>query len=512
MGTSEENKAKSKSEVLKLYLKISKQVGGKSPTIAELEEGGLTRNRVRGAYGTRQELDTIARTSKPGVFKDTPLASIEAAAPTKQTLIITCPVVGAPAHVPFCKALRQMADARDADIIALPVADPASKSSPNGVGRIDKQIVELGFQVASGDIRLNDNLSILGIEISAKQLVPISGLDRFGQRGSSIIIPAPKRFLRFVPTSSTTPHVIMTPGACTIPNYDTDTHRSKRTAYLAAQDHAIGAIIVEIEDDKRFHFRQLTWSEAGRNVVDLGETHTGKTYRPQALHLGDWHSGSTADANYEFAMQNTHNARWVFLHDSFDGSSVNPHESELSWLSRPRSLLEELESWTRDLDNLASVYERVYVVRSNHDEWLVRWLSGGKHLRDRVNYKIARELEGYFLDGKEPLQAWYESRGSSTKVHFLSKHDSLRIGGVEMAHHGHRGPNGSRSPNLRSFEAALGACCVGHSHTPGIYREAWQAGTSTELRLDYTAGPSSWFWSHILVYPDGRRQMINLIP
>jgi len=503
--------------LLRDYLDLVEMLGGRSPSLSELVTNGISRSKIRHRFGTRAALDELARSSRPDLFVDTPISMAPVAEAKARTFIITCPVVGARTHLGFCKALRALADRRGAELIALPVADPASRATPNGEGRIDNALLELGFKVVQGDVEVNENLVILGIQISAKQLQPTTGLLRFGQRGQSLIIPAPKRFLKFVATNGKLPHAVMTPGACTVANYITDQHRSKRTAYLAEQDHLLAAIIVEVEDDKRFHFRQLTWSEEYGNVVDMGEDHNGDPFPFLAVQPGDWHSGVTHPYNRRFVMGNTLQAKHIFVHDSFDGQSVNNHATRFEQLSDPKPLLHELISWGEDLLAMADVYERVYVVHSNHDDRIRRWLQSMQHASDPVNFRVGRQLESYLLEGQNPLRQWFLDRhkdkgAALDRIFFLGPNASHRIGGVEMACHGHLGSNGSRRPSLRSFEESIGPCCIGHSHTPGIWREVWQAGTSTYLRLDYTKGPSSWFWSHIGVYEDGRRQMINILP
>lgn len=504
-------------DILDLYVDLVRRVGGRSPSLAELDRTeNLTRNTVRYHFGTRGELDAQAREVYPEAFTDVVLTEIEPARTGAHTVIITCPVVGAKAHPAFCRALRALATRRGADLLALPVADPASRATPNGVGRIDRLILDLGFQVVTEDLVLNDNLEIFAIHQSAKHILPVNGLERYGARGRSLIIPSPKRFLKFVPTLGPMPHALMTPGSCTVPNYETDRHRSLRTARLADQDHILAAIIVEIEDDQRFHFRQLTWSEDAQNVIDMGETQDGDLYGFEAVHMGDWHSWYTHEANRSFAFDNRLSASTIILHDSFDGAAVNHHERPLEHYARPIPLADELFKWADDVNRLAGIYKKVLIVRSNHDDRLELWLRERKHLKDRINYNLARTLEGFLLGGENPLAAYYGAECTARGwdyggVEFLSPDVSYKIGGVEISQHGHKGSNGARG-SIAGFEKALGPCNLGHAHTPQIYREAWQAGTSTPLRMDYTQGASSWSWSHIGIYPDGRRQMINLIP
>ena len=77
--------------------------------------------------------------------------------------------------------------------------------------------------------------------------------------------------------------------------------------------------------------------------------------------------------------------------------------------------------------------------------------------------------------------------------------------------HGHLGPNGAfGSPsNLSKIGKKANTA---HTHSAGIFHGLYVAGTSTKLTQDwdYTMGPSSWSWSHIVLYPNGQRTIVTL--
>ena len=52
---------------------------------------------------------------------------------------------------------------------------------------------------------------------------------------------------------------------------------------------------------------------------------------------------------------------------------------------------------------------------------------------------------------------------------------------------------------------------IGHVHSPGIYQGAYGVGTSSRLRLEYNAGPSSWLNTHGVVHQNGKRQLIHVV-
>ena len=65
------------------------------------------------------------------------------------------------------------------------------------------------------------------------------------------------------------PPALMTTGAVTINDYDNERYMSKRTSALAENDHGYEVVIVEVEDDRIFHFRHVQASEEG-TLTDLG--------------------------------------------------------------------------------------------------------------------------------------------------------------------------------------------------------------------------------------------------
>jgi hypothetical protein len=97
------------------------------------------------------------------------------------------------------------------------------------------------------------------------------------------------------------------------------------------------------------------------------------------------------------------------------------------------------------------------------------------------------------------------------RVQFLGAGESFTIHGIECGFHGHEGANGARG-SIKSFGKVGVKVIIGHSHSPGIRDGVYQVGTSTPLRLEYSGGgPTSWLNTHCLIYPNGKRTLINII-
>jgi len=162
-------------------------------------------------------------------------------------------------------------------------------------------------------------------------------------------------------------------------------------------------------------------------------------------------------------------------------------------------------------------------VASNHNDWLHRWIleRDWKTLspRDRGFYlKVASKLyeQSKLLTGDdaEKLNAFIllakEHFANVPNVKVLDYEESSVVEGVECGMHGHYGPNGSRG-SARNMRRIGVKSIIGHSHTPAIEEGCYQVGTSTKLSRGYTHGPSSWLNTHCLIYPNGKRTLINVI-
>jgi len=315
----------------------------------------------------------------------------------------------------------------------------------------------------------------------------------------------------------------MTTGAITVPDYTTDMYMSRRTAVIAEHDHIMGAIIVEIVDNKMYHFRQIQADKDG-NFVDLGKQYYPDTvvdYAPAAFILGDWHSGQTDPVVRDCwkEVSKTLKPNKIVIHDLADHSSINHHEDANCIIKAQKSangllsLEDEVKGIITDLNEVSSWTDEVVIVKSNHDEFLDRYLHKGEFPKDPLNAKLACQLFVEYHDGKDPLKAAVDLIGGikkPDKIRWLERDENFSIARVFLGAHGDKGANGAKG-SIRTMENAYGQCVFGHSHSPQILRGAWCVGTSTYLKLSYNIGASSWMNTSCLLYPNGSRQLINVI-
>lgn len=364
---------------------------------------------------------------------------------------------------------------------------------------------------------LNRNFLVSLLPINPDQIDPLSGLDRLSSNNKSVIYASTKQRLKSVASpSETVPRILMTPGAVTHPT----TSLTKR-GLISNKDHVYGAIVVDIETRGTFHFRQVQGDKNGA-FIDLGKQYnpngTMSIAKLEALVPGDYHSGFTCPVVKECIIKvlNKYKPKHLVLHDFFDGISVN-HHIEHRILARAmfgdkNDLSKELAFASSELKELSDKVSNVVIVKSNHDEFIDKWLNEGKYVSDERNHIIGLELALAKAKGSDPLEYGLRKYHSFNNVKFLKSDESFKVSkkAIECGAHGHRGANGSfgSAPNL---ERCYQNIVYGHSHSPEILRGAWVMGTSSHLKLGYNEGPSSWLQTMCFVYENGARQLINVI-
>ncbi|KOX53834.1 hypothetical protein ADL19_14755 [Streptomyces purpurogeneiscleroticus] len=93
-------------------------------------------------------------------------------------------------------------------------------------------------------------------------------------------------------------------------------------------------------------------------------------------------------------------------------------------------------------------------------------------------------------------------------VRWAYDNSSFLVDGIEHAHHGFRGVNGSKG-TVQGFARTGRKLSIGDKHSPEINEGVYVAG-ALALQMGYNKGPSSWGVACIVQYPDGNRSIITL--
>lgn len=504
---------------------------GITPSLQVIKTWGFSTSDIYNYFGTMLNLYKQCSDDYPDVFNNLINDTIFTEEYQNQLkkdikkfkrFVITTAVSGKEVDDKALKSVESYCKVNNAMLLVMPCEDVASRQSMFKY-ELDSRLKGSGF--ISTDLFLNENIHLSSIMVSAKQINPLTGLERLAQAKGSAVLASPKQFLKFVSTSNTKlPHALMTTGAITISDYSTDKFMSKRTSYIAEFDHVLGAIVIEIQDNNIYHFRQIQFDTKGY-FYDLGKKYSfnGKveSVKETVCVFGDTHVGShdlEVDKGLKQIVKEV-KAKEIIVHDLFDNRFNNHHD-----INKPvpranmarkglTRLMEEgiiTANWINDWSNRVG---KISIVKSNHDEALDRYINEGRWLYDELNLYDALPLVRAKMDGIDPLKYLIQDMvglNSPNKINWLKRDEDYYVYGITNDAHGDKGQNGSKG-GLLNLEKSYFKATIGHSHTAGILRNIYQVGTSTKFKLSYNVGPSSWTQTMCIQYPNGTRQLINLI-
>lgn len=357
---------------------------------------------------------------------------------------------------------------------------------------------------------------------------PLSGMATYSG-AKSCIFPHAKMEMDSVATMQGRGTKLMyTTGTVTKRNYI-----QKKAGLKAEHRHSYGGVLVEVDSNGHWWVRQLEADENTGRIQDLDvvveneQVTTGN--RVEAITWGDIHA-TIVDPTVknlsigEGGMLDSLRPSYQFIHDLLEGVSVNhhnaknPHEKFKAYLRGYDAVTQELKDTAECLKEYCRTGVETVVVDSNHDNWFMRWLREHDYRTDPRNallfleaqFEVYKQLEG--RNENFNLTRWAMERFNATKgVKFLLGDDSFTICNkkVECGMHGHLGPDGARGTPSNLSKMGCKANTA-HTHSATITGGLYVAGTSTNLRMGYNHGPSSWTHSHIISYPNGKRTIVTV--
>lgn len=392
-------------------------------------------------------------------------------------------------------------------------------------------------------IRLNDNCELDTTRIRPTMVNPLAGLKPSPDSATKIFAAPTLRQDVIATRYGDIPKIHMTTGACTHPFY-----KDERAGRIAKDAHCYAAIIVEVVNNKIFHFRQLLANKEGEFydiVKEKGPTaKLGLTVKKftskgvfdapnavSAVVLGDWHEGET-DPTVRKIVTGKNGVLAVLkplytvIHDFFNGHEISHHDASLSITMARKaiegglSLQNGLDALTKEVRHfLASIEGKLVINRSNHDEVVDRWLEEWHRAKDdHINKRIFHQLSLLKIDAEDSKKsaialylATVLTKKELARIDFLDRfHKDFVLHGIQLGMHGDKGASGSRASLAQMNNLGI-RIIFGHTHTPGIFGNAWSVGTSTKLQLSYNSGPSKWLHTFAVVYKNGQRQLVNII-
>lgn len=497
-------------------------------------KGGKTRWQCRGenrhsgfCYSTTDpKAPPRNQTGRP-LAKAPPIA--RRALPAASRYIITAAQNATPVHKKFFASLLQAAKVLKAELVIQPLRyKNATSRWTESQANAEWWAPELVPYLYDQRKALNKNLILLAdVKVQPTAAEPLSGLESFTGTQSAII-GHPKLHLRSVPTpSAKMAKVLSTTGVLTVKNY-TDSRAGKKGEF----HHSLAALIVEI-DGPLFFLRQLNADASTGEFTDLETrytpTGTHKAEPPLALVMGDTHVDSISPAVEQATfgkggMVPTLRPQHIVHHDLLDAYAVNGHHIGNPFNAVAKrfggrdSIREEIERAIQFVLRTTPEFATPIIVASNHDDMVKRWIVNQDWREDPTNAEFYLEtalhmvrntkIDGGGTSYPSPFPFWVSKRAPDVRC--LGADESFVLGGVELGLHGDRGPNGARGSikNLRNIGLRS---IIGHSHSPGISDGAYQTGTSTHLKLEYSGGISSWLNAHVVLHADGKRQLVIMV-
>jgi hypothetical protein len=421
--------------------------------------------------------------------------------------VITAAQNATPVYEPFLNTLKGYCRHNNAQLLVIPYRykNPTSRWSDKAAAD-DWWAPELAKVLIDVRTRLNPNLLLLAdIKTQPTANNPLEGLETISG-ALSAIVGHPKIEAISVPTPhKKMPKMLVTTGAVTRPNYIPSKAGKKGEFH-----HTYGAIVVEIEGPL-FFMRHLNAVRDG-SFCDLNYEYRGGGRRRQRLKglvMGDWHDRFTDPAvrratfEDKDSIANVLDPEYVVWHDFNDQDSRNHHDKDDPFLNVVKDQ-HGLDAVEGELDaSFGSVdrYHRpgrinVFPYSNHPNQHLERWVKENDWRRDPVNAAFYLRTALAMVEGAhwtpngaktvDPMIYWAERKLKCFKdCRFLGPDDSLTVAGVELAMHGHLGPNGARG-SIRAFGRIGVRSMIGHGHGPGIRDGVMQVGTSSYCALATT--------------------------
>jgi hypothetical protein len=446
------------------------------------------------------------------------------------SFVITCAQTETPVHTNFLKGLHTLCRELDAELLVIPYDYGAGKN----------KVCDTSIQpfLLEEDIPLHPLLKVMATRTKRPTTQnPLASREACTGEASGIF-PHPRLALSTVPTPRhTLPKIQCTSGAVTLPNYGDSSAGQDGEFY-----HSIAACIVEVDGDE-FHLRHVVAEDNG-TFYDLDKFYDGKEFianqRIEALIPGDTHV-RWLDPDVKRATYTGTNSickqlrpKAIYHHDLLDFYAKNHHHRDnfMTNMAKHKRGLDNAEMEVREsLAFLAETTPRdaqVYVIASNHNDALTRWAmeTHFKMEKDwkntefllklqmavvqscRITSHGAQAVDLFKYCAEELMQD--EIHSIRNRLHFLHRDQSHTVKDIELGYHGDKGANGARG-SVRTFSKIGPKTIIGHSHSPKIFGSCYQVGTSSGLKLEYNSGPSSWLNTHAIIYPNGKRALINII-
>ena len=389
--------------------------------------------------------------------------SLPKARKKKKYIVTSCTSNTAINH-DFLDALEQLASDNDAQIIII----PTRYKNPEKIFE-EKEYVwhqRTHKYILKKDFKVNSTLSILNKPISPTKKHPLSGIKAVSGIKSAVY-GHPQVSLQTAATpANEESKIIMTTGTISEKDYSSGTYGTQADFH-----HSFGATYIHV-DGKNFHPLQLNWSEKTKDFYFLNKRYTKEgssdSFSVPSLIQGDSHAvwqdkGVLKARKRLMSMTSPESLVWHDLHDHKYKSHHATTVEKIHMAMNNEFLVEKelnislklLEDFGQGVDN--------YIIGSNHNDHLDKWLWKHKDEEDPHNALFVSKLKTTVIESKKPaFEAWIKEKLTVNAI-FPSRGKACLVKDIDISQHGDVGGNGSRA-SARQFADFQRKVVVGHSH------------------------------------------------
>jgi len=311
---------------------------------------------------------------------------------------------------------------------------------------------------------------------------------------------------------------IATTGYLTTKNYS-----QSKSGEIGSNNHCYGFVVLEKIDEKRCYIPRNVKVKKDGSFTDLIHS-VDKKVSVISESLGFiWGDIHTRVVNRDFVNVTKELLKKLkpkknILHDIFDGSTINPHESKDMFIQRlkivqNKHLLEDEVNECLDfIEEIKGCCGEVYISESNHDVFLPRHINGENWKRDLHNspayLKYALIQQTVDLTQYGDILGYLIHQRFGEDVTYLKMGDSMYLADYQVASHGDYSSNGSRG-GTRGFSRLNLKLIHGHSHSPMLHNNVSCVGVTCNIHQFYNRkGLSSWAYGHSVVHSNGKNQLL----
>jgi hypothetical protein len=406
------------------------------------------------------------------------------------------------------------------------VVIPSRYRNPTSPVEADKKKVDMWWDEVVSDHLYYNKIKFGDVLISATSRIrptanmPLSGYESLASN-NHLVIGHPRLHLKVMPRFKNDPLRLMcTSGYITRKNYSDSKAGDKGYVH-----HSYGFVMVEKNADGTCHPPRLVKVKDDGSFIDYKYSVSGGDVRvvknSSAYIWGDIHHRELDMGKFKASMKLIKELKpdSSIFHDLFDGSTVNPHEKKDLFIKKLKitkglHLIDvEVEESMEFLEKFVKKFKgQVYVVQSNHDDFLDRHINNENWKNDLHNseayLKYATIQQTVDLREYGNIYGAVISKRFGDKVKYVKNNESLKIESYQCGYHGDHGVNGARG-SITSFKRLNTKMIHGHGHSPTMIDGVTMVGVSCKLWQYYNSkGLSSWAFADSIIHKNGKNQLI----